>query len=160
MEKPLIGALKLEVESGHEAGRRLLARLFRQETGRELPPIRVTERGKPFFEGEKLHFSISHTKRHVFCALYDRPVGLDAEEADRQIDLRLADKILSPGERARFDAAADKRLALLSLWVLKEADAKRSGEGLRGYPNRTDFSPEDDRIMKMDGCLVAVLTEE
>ena len=84
---------------------------------------------------------------------------MDAEELDRNIDLRLAEKILSPPEKARFDAASDKRRALLTLWVLKEAAAKLSGEGLRGYPNHTDFSPEDPRVREIDGCLVAILCE-
>ena len=104
-----------------------------------------------------LHFSVSHTKKHVFCALSDRPVGLDAEEKDREIRLRLAEKILSEPEKRRFEAAADKRDALLRLWVLKEASVKLTGAGLRGYPNHTDFDPGDPRIMELDGCYVAVL---
>lgn len=144
---------------GHEAGRELLARLYREETGQDCPEIRITDRGKPFFIGSSLHFSISHTKKHVFCALSHAPVGIDAEERDRGIDLRLASKILSPAEKARFDAAADQRDTLLRLWVLKEAAAKYTGEGLRGYPNHTDFSPDDPRIQIIDGCYVAVITE-
>ena len=143
--------------SGHEAGRQLLARLYREETGMDCPEIAVADRGKPCFVTGNLHFSISHTKKYVFCALADRPVGLDAEEKDRNIDLRLAEKILSEPEKIRFGAAADKRAALLRLWVLKEAAAKRTGEGLRGYPNQTDFDPNDPRIMETEGCYVAVL---
>ena len=86
-------------------------------------------------------------------------VGIDAEEADRDINLRLADKILSPQEKARFQSVPDQRRALLKLWVLKEAAAKLTGDGLRGYPNQTDFSPDDPRIHEIDGCLVAILTE-
>ena len=71
--------------------------------------------------------------------------------------LALAEKILSPGERVQFDAAPDKRRALLTFWVLKEARVKRTGEGLRGYPNKTDFSLDDPRVTEMDGCLVAVI---
>ena len=57
-----------------------------------------------------------------------------------------------------FDAAADKRRALLTFWVLKEAAAKLTGEGLRGYPNHPAFSPADSRVTEREGCLVAVLT--
>ena len=145
--------------TGHEAGRMLLARLYREETGEDLPPIAVTERGKPYFEDSSLHFSISHTKRHAFCVLSREKVGIDAEEKDRNIDLRLADKILSPTEKQQFDAAEDKRLALLRFWVLKEAAAKATGEGLRGYPNHTAFSLDDPRVTEIDGCLVAVVEE-
>ena len=149
----------LNGRSGHEAGRELLARLYRQQTGEALPPIVKTPRGKPYFEHSSWHFSISHTPRHVFCALAKHNVAVDAEEADRNINLRLAEKILSPGEKAQFDAAEDQRTALLTFWVLKECAAKLSGEGLRGYPKDTDFSLEDPRVTQMDGCLVAVMEE-
>jgi len=150
----------LDGRSGHDAGRQLLAKLYRQETGEDLPPIRVTDRGKPYFENSPYHFSISHTPKHAFCVLARENIAIDAEEADRAINLRLAEKILSPAERVRFEAAPDKRLALLRLWVLKEAAAKLSGEGLRGYPNHTDFSPDDSRVQEIDDCIVAIVTEE
>ena len=154
-----IASCELKGITGHEAGRLLLARLYREETGEDLPPIAVTERGKPYFEDSSLHFSNSHTKRHAFCVLSREKVGIDAEEKDRNIDLRLADKILSPTEKQQFDAAEDKRLALLRFWVLKEAAAKATGEGLRGYPNHTAFSLDDPRVTEIDGCLVAVVEE-
>ena len=156
--------LKIAVEtlqgrSGHEAGRALLAKVYREVTGEDCPEIAIAERGKPYFVDSNWHFSISHTKRHVFCALGDGPVGIDAEEMDREISPKLADKILSPSEQIRYEAAFDQRAALLRLWVLKEAAAKLTGEGLRGYPNHTDFDPEDARIFEMDGCYVAVMTK-
>lgn len=154
-----MGAMELGGMSGHEAGRILLAEMYRERTGKPLPPILLTERGKPYFSDGTLHFSISHTPRRVFCVLSDRPVGVDAEELDRDVDLRLADKVLSEKEKARYAQAEDKRLALLRLWVLKEAAAKCSGEGLRGYPNKTDFSPDDPRVTETAGCLVAVIEE-
>ena len=154
-----LGWCALEGKSGHEAAWELLRQLYLDRTGRILPPTAVTERGKPYFTAGTLHFSISHTKNHAFCAIAPVNLGIDAEEMDRPIKLSLAEKILSPAEMERFHAAADSRAALLRLWVLKEAAAKRSGEGLRGYPNDTDFSPEDSRIYEIDGCYVAVLTE-
>ena len=154
-----IAVQALHGANAHEAGRALLARLYQEETGDNLPDIAIADRGKPYFPHSRWHFSISHTKRHVFCALSDRPIGIDAEEIDRTIDLRLADKILSPEERAQYDAAPDKRLALLTFWVLKEAAAKCSGEGLRGYPKHTDFSLSDPRVTERNGCLLAVVTE-
>lgn len=150
----------LDGRTGHEAGRQLLARLYRQQTGAPLPEIRVSDRGKPYFADANWHFSISHSKTHVFCALSDREIGIDAEEQDREIDLRLAEKILSPAEYARYEKARDKHLALLGLWVLKEAAAKATGEGLRGYPNHTDFSPDDPRIRLLQGHLVAVIEKD
>lgn len=149
----------LNGRTGHEAGRELLAKLYRRETGEELPPILKTPRGKPFFETGGWYFSISHTPKHVFCALSRQNVAVDAEEPDRDINLKLAEKILSPGEKQQFDAAQDPRRALLTFWVLKECAAKLSGEGLRGYPNHTNFSLEDPRVTEIHGCLVAVMEE-
>lgn len=155
----ILGCEELNGRTGHEAGRQLLARLYRENVGGPLPEIAIGERGKPYFEGSPWHFSISHTRRHVFCALSQSPIGIDAEELDRPIRLKLADKVLSPGEKAQFDSAEDKPLALLTFWVLKEAKVKCTGEGLRGYPNDTDFSLNDPRVQTMEGCLVAVIEE-
>lgn len=146
--------------SGHEAGRELLRQLYREETGEVLPKILVADRGKPYFWGNRLYFSISHTSNHAFCVLSEHSVGIDAEELDRKINLKLAEKVLSPAEKMQFDAAADQRKALLTFWVLKEAAAKLTGEGLRGYPNHTNFSLDDPRVTEIDGCLVAVLEGE
>jgi phosphopantetheinyl transferase len=145
--------------TGHERGRYLLRKLYRHRTGHSLPEVAVTDRGKPYFVHDPQYFSISHTKRRAFCVLSDHPVGIDAEEADRDINLQLAEKILSPAEKAQFDGAGDKRIALLKFWVLKEAAAKLSGEGLRGYPNHTHFSLDDPRVFETDGCIVAILEE-
>ena len=152
----IIGSCELNGRTGHDAGRALLAQLYPGDT---LPTIAVAERGKPYFVDSPWHFSISHTSRHAFCVLSERPVGIDAEETDRDINLCLAEKILSPVEKAQFDAVEDKRSALLKFWVLKEAAAKLSGEGLKGYPNHTVFSLDDPRVREMDGCFVAVLEE-
>lgn len=159
MSKVYLEFAPLRGRRGHEAGRELLGKMYREIAGGEMPEIRVAPRGKPYFAEGNWHFSISHTKGHVFCALSDHPIGLDAEETDRQINLDLAEKILSSGEKERYLSASDKRAALLKLWVLKEAAAKLTGEGLRGYPNHTDFSPEDPRIRELGGCYVAVLEE-
>lgn len=150
----------LEGQTGHQAGRQLLQQLYSQATGQPLPPIVVGSRGKPRFAHGEYHFSISHTPRHAFCVLARHNVAIDAEELDRQVKPSLAQKILSPAEQRRYARAEDKNRALLSFWVLKEAAAKLTGEGLRGYPNHTDFSPEDPRLRELDGCLVAIFQEK
>lgn len=146
--------------TGHAEGRVLLGQLYKYRTGQEMPPVAVTPKGKPYFEESSIHFSITHTKRHVFCVLADAPVGIDAEEENREIDLRLAEKILSPNEYSQYLAAEEKRLALLTFWVLKEAFVKCSGEGLTGYPRDTDFSLSDPRVMRHNGCLIAIISAD
>ena len=153
-----IGHKEIGPEGGHAAGRQLLQEMYAAQFGTPLPPIATTALGKPYFVGSDVHFSISHTERHVFCVLADRPVGLDAEEESRNIRLELAEKILSPAEKVLFDGAEDKRQTLLRFWVLKEALVKCQGCGLQGYPNHTDFSPDDPRLCRLQGCFVAVIT--
>lgn len=146
-------------QTGHEAGRQLLAALYRQATGEAIPEIALTDRGKPYFPDSPWHFSISHTPKHAFCILSKHNAAIDAEELDRKVQLKLAEKILSPWEKAQYDAAENKHLALLTFWVLKEAQAKLTGEGLRIYPNHTTFSLDDPRVTETEGCLVAVMEE-
>ena len=137
----------------------LLRQLYRDAAGEDLPKIETTPRGKPYFPDSPWHFSISHTKRHAFCVLAKENIAIDAEEADRDIHLNLADKILSPREKEQYDAAPDPREALLTFWVLKEASVKLSGEGLQGFPRNTDFSLDDPRVTRMHNCIVAIMKE-
>ena len=146
--------------SGHTEGRNLLAQMYLRHVGAPMPNILITQRGKPYFADSPWHFSISHSKGHVFCALSQKRIGIDAEELDRKIRPELAQKILSPMERRQYDAAEDKRKALLTFWVLKEAQAKCTGEGLKGYPNQTEFLLTDPRVRQLQDCLVAVVEED
>ena len=150
----------IEPGTGHREGRALLAGMYETYAGAPLPEIALTPRGKPYFPESDWHFSISHTKGHVFCALSRKNIGIDAEEADRKIRPELAEKILSDSEYRQYAAAEDKRTALLRFWVLKEARGKLTGEGIKFHPNHTNFSLDDPRVTMIDNCLVAVLQEE
>ena len=156
----MVGSLPIAKGKGHESGRLLLARMYRQATGEEMPAIVIATMGKPRFAHGDWHFSISHTPNWVFVALATHPVGLDAEELSRQVDPRLAKKILSAGEYAQYEAAQDKNKALLTFWVLKEAQGKLTGEGLHPWPNHTDFSLDDPHVFTQDGCILALLEEK
>ena len=142
----------------HRVGRQLLEQMYLQQTGMAMPPILTAALGKPYFAEGPWHFSITHTRGQVFCALAQQPVGIDAERLDRQISPTLAEKILSPSELMQYREAEDPQRALLTFWVLKEAEAKASGKGLRIYPNHTAFHLDDPRVTERDGCLLAVVT--
>ena len=151
---------RLDGQSGHEAGRQLLAALYFEENGSEMPPIFKTKQGKPYFSDGIWHFSISHTENHAFCCLSRQNVGIDAEPADRKIDSRIGARFLSEQEQKRVAEAADQNEALLRLWVLKEAYAKLTGRGVGNWLKETDFDPKDRRISCVDGCFLAILEEE
>ena len=44
-----------------------------------LPPIDISESGKPFFADHSFEFNISHSHGRVVLALSDKPVGVDIE---------------------------------------------------------------------------------
>lgn len=145
---------------GHAAAWELLRRMYWQETGEAMPEIRIGRFGKPYFVDGPYYFSIAHTPTHAFCVLDKAPVGVDAEDLNRLVQPSVAAKVLSPGEFAQYEASKDKRRALLTFWVLKEAKVKCSGTGLQGFPNNTDFSLDDPRVQQIDGCIVAIITQE
>ena len=151
---------RLENQTGHAAGRELLAALYWEENGCQMPPILRTEQGKPYFPQGDWHFSVSHTERHAFCCFSRVNIGIDAEETDRKIDPRIAARYLSETEQKRVETAPDKGVALLRLWVLKESYAKLTGRGIGNWLKNTDFDPEDTRITCIDGCFVAILEGE
>lgn len=157
MPQIYISGRELEGLTGHEAGRALLSQLYAQHVGGALPQIEIAPGGKPCFVDSPWHFSITHTPRHAFCALSDAPVGIDAEELDREIRLELAEKILSQQELAQFYASADPRKTLLTFWVLKEAQGKKTGKGVGFHPRHTDFTLPDSRVTERCGCLLAVI---
>jgi phosphopantetheinyl transferase len=82
---------------------------------------------------------------------------VDAEELTRRVNPGLAERVLSPGEKAQYDAAPDKNRAFLTFWVLKEAEGKRTGKGIGFRPNHTDFMLTDPRVFECDGCIVAIV---
>lgn len=91
--------------------------LWEQYRWRELPPIRLTSLGKPYFpDFPEVHFNLSHTTGAVLVALSGEPVGVDIEHirpVSERAMRRLADVTT---ERAFFQS-----------WVRREARAKRLG---------------------------------
>lgn len=147
--------LPLQGRNAHALGRELLE----QAVGGKLPEIALTQRGKPYFADDSRHFSISHTPRHVFVAVSDRNIGIDAEESDRPVRPAAVKRLLSPEEWQRCQAESDPNAAFLRLWVQKEAAAKLSGQGLTHDVNKTNFRPDSPTVHLIDGCFVAILEE-
>lgn len=104
----------------------------RHQRGCPLPAAREEgENGKPFLPGaEGFHFNLSHSGHWAVCAVADVPVGADVQEV----------RTVSPGLSRKFTAAEQAELLRLpdserphrffELWVLKEAYAKCTGQGL------------------------------
>ena len=146
--------------NGSAAVYALLDCAFRAEYCRTLPEIRKTPNGKPYFpERPEIHFSLSHARTHVLCALSDNPVGVDIE-SPRNISDRAIRYFSSPEELSLFDP--------LDLWVLKESWIKLIGgrlalvQGLRFYrDNDIIITPDKLSLSKLyyvGDCRAAVST--
>ena len=119
----------------------LLRYAFNIEYGGEFPEIKKTPNGKPYFPARRdIHFSLSHSRTHVLCALSGEPVGADIE-SPRLISERAIKFFCSPAELALFDP--------LDIWVLKESYIKLVGETL-AMIKKPQFSRCGDSIIAPD----------
>lgn len=79
--------------------------------------------------------SISHSGLDVAAGVAHHALGVDLEQSSRERDLvALAHFVLAPEEArqvAELTPGAAQRTCFHRLWTLKEAHAKRSGEGLQ-----------------------------
>ncbi len=129
----------------HEQGQRtcvlayqLLKRALQQEFGITGNPRFVYEpHGKPLLaEYPHIHFSISHCREAVACAVSLHPVGIDVESL-RQYKERLAAYTMSDDELALIAAAERPDAAFIRLWTMKEARLKLTGEGITDHLKTT-----------------------
>ena len=140
--KPLVS------KSGSEAVYALLEHAFLVKYGRNMPEIRKTPHGKPYFpEFPYVYFSLSHAKTHVLCAISDSPVGCDIE-SPRQISRSALRFFSSPEELDLFEP--------LDLWVLKESYIKLFGQTIASI-RTLRFSLAGDRIIVPDTSVEAKL---
>lgn len=100
------------------------------------PPIARRPNGKPYFPSRpELHFSVSHSGSLALCALGEVPVGADVELV-RPRSKGLPRYALSGGEYAWFEAGGERWEDFYTLWTLKEARVKCTGEGIFAAPPR------------------------
>lgn len=113
----------------------LLAELLAAEYG--LPGLPELERqagGKPFFPHRPdLHFNLSHSGGLALCGVGAAPLGVDLEVV-RPRRAGLARYICSPEEYAWYEELGGDWESLYTIWTLKEARVKCTGEGLRQRP--------------------------
>ncbi len=101
-----------------------------------LPSIARREGGKPYFpDHPDCHFSLSHTADLCACALSDTPVGIDIELV-RPRKEGLPAYVFGEGELVWFREGGSRWEDFYTLWTLKEARVKCTGEGLFHRPPR------------------------
>lgn len=122
---------------GSAFGVSLLSVAYEDYNKATMPLIKKLMIGKPYFPGNPgLHFSISHSRTHVFCALSKYPVGADTIDF-RIIDPKVAEKLTTPEER--------ELLSFYDIWALRESLFKLEGTGdlrtMRFYKKGDEIIP-------------------
>ncbi len=106
---------------GSAFGVSLLAAAYEDYAGPQRPALCRLLKGKPLVpDSPQYHYSISHSKTHVFLALSDKPVGIDTE-VHRPLKQSFIEKLTTPAERACF--------GFFDTWVLRESFYKLTGRG-------------------------------
>lgn len=115
------------------AAYRLLHRALLHEYGIQEPPLFTFDaNGKPHLQQyPHIHFSMSHCRRAVACAVSDEPVGIDIEMLDI-IDEGVAAAVMSKEEQQQIIAAGHIDVAFYRLWTMKESLYKLTGDDNNG----------------------------
>ena len=108
----------------------LLERALADRGLEQMPAVERAPGGKPYFpDRPELCFSLSHSGPWALCALGDGPVGADVETVRPRREALL--RALSAQELAWFRGRGSRWEDFYTLWTLKEARVKCTGEGLR-----------------------------
>lgn len=98
--------------------------------------LQADENGKPYLEGSKWRFNVSHSGNIVCCAVSDTGnVGTDVQLMENRDFEKLAKHFCSELEYARLLRCGKEKLAsfFYEFWTRKEAIAKR--DGVKKYPD-------------------------
>ena len=100
----------------------LCAALYTVLDWHELPPVALSDRGKPYFpDFPGVYFSLSHTDGAVMAGVSPGAIGVDIERG-RRVRARLMERV----------AGTDSPDAFFRYWVALEAVGKRDGAGVIG----------------------------
>ena len=122
----------------HELGQRqcvlaylLLKQALREQYGLDFNPLfGYGEHGKPYILGHPdIHFSLSHCRSAVACAISDRPIGVDVESI-REYHESLVRYTMNDRELQQITEAPQPNIAFIRLWTMKEALLKLTGQGI------------------------------
>lgn len=125
----------MELWMGEGKAWALLERSLLERQGWDvLPEVARTHRGKPYFPAcPQIHFNLSHSGNLALWGVGSAPLGVDVEIVRPRRE-GLASYILSEEELTWFTGQGGGWELLYTLWTLKEARIKCTGQGLNQAP--------------------------
>lgn len=110
---------------------RRAAALYAAERGLDFFPeetqIVREEKGKPYFKGRPLEFSLTHSGLLWMCMVGEKPCGLDLQQIKSCRYEELAARFFLPSERHYVELWGEE--GFFDIWVRKEACCKCTGQG-------------------------------
>lgn len=110
------------------AAYRLLQQALLKEYGiDELPQFIYNQQEKPLLEGHpEIHFSLSHCRKAVACAIGDEPVGIDIETLEHYSE-EVATRVMNEQEMEQIKTSPKPAREFTRLWTMKESLYKLTG---------------------------------
>lgn len=144
-------------EKEHSLAYCLLDKMLKDEGLLEYEILR-TENGKPYIEGNALHFNISHTDGLVAVCVSDCPVGIDCERVDYSFEARIKDfssRYFTKNEIALLEKSGYTPPCFFEIWTKKEAMIKR--DGLNGsYLKKLDTTKQSFETAKIGEYIISI----
>jgi 4'-phosphopantetheinyl transferase len=118
------------------------------------------EFGKPSLPNLPVHFSISHCKDAVACAVSDHNIGIDVESIVPYTP-DVARKVCTAGEFKMLEQSSNKDVEFIKLWTAKEAISKYEGMGLSLPFARIDTSKYNllTQLIANDKCALSICSD-
>ncbi len=110
----------------------------------ECPEILRDDMGKPYLEGNPLHFNVSHSEEYLAIAVSEEPVGVDIQEP-KNIKDGMYRKVVQSEETELI--GENRQQDFLRLWTLKESFVKAEGKGLRISLKDYYFQKENEKYL-------------
>ena len=108
----------------------LLQRTLREEYGiTEVSEFVYNEFGKPSLPNLPIHFSLSHCKDAVACAVSDNNVGIDVEGIV-PYNPNVARRVCTVAELETLTQSENQDTEFIKMWTMKESISKFDGRGL------------------------------
>lgn len=136
-----------------------------------IPPLSFSERGKPSFVGQKIYFSLSHSKNKVCAAIsFESEIGTDVQ-AESIFSDKMKRRVFCDNELRTAERTENPNKFFTTLWAVKESYLKNTGSGIAYNLKSLDFSKalsfdffeEQERyytVFYFDGYALSVCSSE
>ena len=121
-----------------------------------------TEKGKPYYSGENIHFNISHSSDIVVCVSSNRNIGVDVEKI-RPISPQLVNRVCGDSElRLVHDNCGNiDYKSFFKIWTAKEAYFKLIGTGISNFKDVDTFALKNLVVLDdIDEYVISIVLED